>query len=82
MTQCQSYWSFMVTSALFGVFHAPYAASVAVAITDLCGISSLATAFGMLQFVYGIGVVLGRNRALKCKILIETIRAFLIHQEC
>ena len=59
MPQCQSYWSFMVTSALFGIFNASYAASVLVSITELCDISMIASAFGMLQLVYGLGVVLG-----------------------
>lgn len=59
MTLCKQKWTFFLTSAFFGVFNAPYAASVANAISILCGIDSLATAFGMLQFTYGLGVLMG-----------------------
>jgi len=59
MPFCESYWSFVLTSVLFGTFLSAWCAVTSPAIVDICGLELLTSGFGTLTFVRGFAALVG-----------------------
>ena len=61
MVLCESYWSFVLVSIMFGVSLAAWCAVTAPSLVDILGLDLLTYAFGTLTFVRGCAALIGRQ---------------------